>query len=88
MFLTQGNSLVHKIVDQLIVKESVVLLHRRTTFFLAGRGQSLVAPPRKVRLTRTGNGAHEARDGDARLQTRNRLTAMRNRAHKANVEPI
>ena len=33
MFLTKRNSLVHKIVDQLIVKESVILLHGRTHFF-------------------------------------------------------
>ena len=68
MFLTEGNSLIHKIVDQLIVKESVILLHGRTEFFLAGRGQSLGRASRKVRLTRTGNGTHEARDGDACLR--------------------
>jgi hypothetical protein len=74
MFLTKGNSLVHKIVDQFIVKESVILLHGRTTFSPSGpRAEPGSRPLRKVRLTRTGNGTHEARDGDARLETRKSL---------------
>src|SRR5438128_12009585 len=37
MFLTKGNSLVHKIVDQLIVKESVIVFHREVYFLVGPR---------------------------------------------------
>ena len=37
MFLTKRNSLVHKIVDQLIVKESVIVFHGGVYFLVGPR---------------------------------------------------
>ena len=59
MLLTKRNSLVHKIVDQLIVKESVIVFHGEV-YFLVGpeprfsEGQTMI-------------------DGSGRRETRNKV---------------